>query len=107
MPKNLRTIHPLKAFAVTLAAVTALGSAALAQTATPPDTGPAIVAQDTRGTADQRADLIVKQLTQAEKVSLLSGTGFATRPIERLGIPALTMSDGPQGVRNSPTPMEG
>jgi len=34
-----------------------------------------------------------------EKISLLSGTGFATQPNARLGIPALEMTDGPVGIR--------
>jgi beta-glucosidase len=63
---------------------------------------PAVKAQDTQGTPDERAEQMVKQMTLEEKVSLLSGTGFTSRPVERLGIPAFTMSDGPQGVRNGP-----
>jgi len=38
-------------------------------------------------------------MTLEEKVSLLGGTGFATRAIDRLGIPALEMTDGPVGIR--------
>jgi beta-glucosidase len=46
------------------------------------------------------ADLLAK-MTLDEKVGLLGGdrTGFATKPVERLGIPAMTMTDGPVGVR--------
>lgn len=44
------------------------------------------------------ADLLGK-MTLEEKIELLGGTGFATMPIERLGIPELRMTDGPLGVR--------
>jgi beta-glucosidase len=47
----------------------------------------------------KRVDDLVKRMTLEEKIDLLSGTGFATKPIERLGIPELRMSDGPMGVR--------
>ena len=43
---------------------------------------------------------ILKQLTLEEKISMIHGSGFfRTSPVERLGIPALRMSDGPMGVR--------
>ncbi len=47
----------------------------------------------------QRINDLLGRLTLKEKISLLGGTGFATKPIERLGIPELKMSDGPLGVR--------
>ena len=47
---------------------------------------------------------LLKQLTTYEKASLLVGyTNMTTRPIERLGIPSLVMSDGPNGVRREGT----
>lgn len=42
---------------------------------------------------------ILKQMTLEEKVLLLSGSGWHTQAIARLGIPAVTMSDGPHGLR--------
>ncbi|MHB1687285.1 MAG: beta-glucosidase [Ignavibacteriaceae bacterium] len=48
---------------------------------------------------DERVEDLLKRMTLEEKISLLGGTGFATKPIERLGIPELKMSDGPLGVR--------
>ena len=53
-------------------------------------------AQDT---LESRVRDLLSKMTLEEKVSLLSGTGFESRPIERLGIPSLTMTDGPVGVR--------
>src|SRR6202167_6430530 len=66
---------------------------------------------------DQRADLVIAQMTLAEKIQLVHGTGWgALRPgapippgsnegagfvpgIERLGIPAINMADSAVGVR--------
>ena len=63
---------------------------------------PVIKAQDTKGSPDERADQLIGEMTLEEKVSLLSGTQFVSHAIARLGIPAFTMSDGPDGVRNAP-----
>lgn len=50
-----------------------------------------------------RATELVKQMTLEEKCLLVAGQvdGFQTYGIERLGIPAVKMADGPQGVRNN------
>ena len=68
-----------------------------------------VLAQDTRGTPDERAAQLLAQLTPQEKIALLSGkaNGFVTYAIPRLGIPAFTMADGPGGVRNPPAPPAG
>ncbi|MGH9494823.1 MAG: beta-glucosidase family protein [Candidatus Sulfotelmatobacter sp.] len=69
--------------------------------------------------ADERASLVVKEMTLDEKISMLHGTGMAglspmsplaihsnggagfVPAIPRLGIPAIQMSDAAYGVRNS------
>lgn len=48
---------------------------------------------------EDRIEDLMKKLTLEEKIDLLGGTGFASKPIERLGIPELRMTDGPLGVR--------
>lgn len=69
--------------------------------------------------ADQRAELVLKEMTLDEKVSLIHGQGMPgwgpptpimlhsnggagfVLGVERLGIPAIQMSDAAYGVRNS------
>lgn len=43
---------------------------------------------------------LIQAMTLQEKVSLLSGANFwNTKPIERLGIPSIMLTDGPHGLR--------
>src|SRR5512135_1783747 len=49
---------------------------------------------------ERRIEELLGKLTLQEKVFLLSGRdNWATYPVERLGIPSITMTDGPHGVR--------
>jgi beta-glucosidase len=48
-----------------------------------------------------KLETLLTQLTLREKIALLSGKdAWNTVPIERLGIPSITMTDGPHGVRS-------
>jgi beta-glucosidase len=54
--------------------------------------------------AESRAQELLERMTLEEKIDMLHGEisfeyGFYNAPIERVGIPALTMADGPAGVR--------
>lgn len=50
--------------------------------------------------AERNYQEILEQLTLEEKASLCSGLTFwKTKPIDRLGIPSVWMSDGPNGLR--------
>ena len=46
------------------------------------------------------AEKVLSQMTTEEKAALVSGTDFMyTNPIPRLGVPSLSMADGPHGLR--------
>jgi beta-glucosidase len=82
----------------------------------PPPTGPWM---NTSLSPDERADLVIKELTLDEKIALLHGVGMPTddpvtpqnaasnrgvgytQGIPRLGIPGIDMSDAAYGVRSS------
>ncbi len=50
---------------------------------------------------DQRVADLLSRMTLEEKASMLEGSGWMeSMPIERLGIPAIKMADGPMGVRS-------
>ncbi len=58
------------------------------------------VARADDGNFRARAESLVSQLTLEEKAGLCSGgTMWTTKAVERLGIPAITLTDGPHGVR--------
>ncbi|GAC1635615.1 MAG: glycoside hydrolase family 3 C-terminal domain-containing protein [Ktedonobacteraceae bacterium] len=47
-------------------------------------------------------ETLLRQMTLAEKVAMLAGTNdWYTVPVERLGIPSLKMTDGPNGARGA------
>jgi len=57
------------------------------------------VYKDPKAALEARVDDLFTKLTADEKLTLLSGTGFTTQPIDRLGVPAVGMADAGQGVR--------
>jgi len=60
------------------------------------------VYKDANAPLEQRVDDLFSRLQPDEKLGLLSGTGFTTQPIARLGLPPMTMVDAGQGVRGGP-----
>jgi beta-glucosidase len=80
----------------TLRALLAAGAAAIAAHAEPPATY-----LDRGAPVEARVGDLLSRLTQDEKLSLVGGDrAFYIRPIPRLSIPEVKMSDGPLGVRN-------
>ena len=56
---------------------------------------------ETRPDLDERVAELMGKLTLEEKVRLLAGaSSFSLHAIDRVGIPALNMTDGPTGVRS-------
>ncbi len=55
--------------------------------------------QDAKAPLETRVADLMSRLTDDEKISLLSGTDFTTKPIPRLGVPPMAMADAGQGVR--------
>lgn len=52
--------------------------------------------------ADIDVESVLSQLTQDEKIQLLSGSDFwHTAAVKRLGVPSIRVSDGPNGVRGT------
>ncbi|MDZ7265011.1 MAG: glycoside hydrolase family 3 protein, partial [candidate division KSB1 bacterium] len=49
---------------------------------------------------EAKIDSLIQQMTLEEKAEMVGGTGFDSKPLARLGIPALRMTDGPVGVRS-------
>lgn len=59
----------------------------------------------TKRTASRDISELVSQLTLDEKATLLAGAGlWSTAAIERLGIPAVGLCDGPNGARGAAIP---
>ena len=57
---------------------------------------------------DRKIGDLLQEMTLEEKASLLSGNGFwYTKAVERLGIPATMVSDGPHGLRKQDDRKEG
>ncbi len=57
---------------------------------------------------NEKVDALLGQMTLQEKISLLAGADMWHTPaVERLGIPALKLSDGPCGVRGSRSLIDG
>lgn len=55
--------------------------------------------KDPQTPVEKRIGDLISKMTLEEKIDMLGGTGFGTKPNARLGIPELKMTDGPVGVR--------
>ena len=65
------------------------------------------VYKDKTKSLEARVNDLFRRLTLDEKMDILTGTDFTTRPIPRLGIPAVAMADAGQGVRGGSNTTQG
>ncbi|MFT2009958.1 glycoside hydrolase family 3 C-terminal domain-containing protein [Pontibacter sp. 13R65] len=80
--------------AMSLAAVMATSSCSTSDKAQDMQNKPSVMAYEAQ------IDSLISLMTLEEKVNMLHGvSSFTSGGVERLGIPELTMSDGPHGVR--------
>ena len=55
--------------------------------------------KDAKAPLEARVSDLFSRMTQDEKLGFLTGTGFTTQPIPRLGVPPMAMADAGEGVR--------
>ena len=61
----------------------------------------AVAQTSSKADVEKRVDTLLGKMTLEEKIEIIGGINdFYTRPIPRLGIPSLRMSDGPMGVHD-------
>src|SRR5208282_1568420 len=95
-PFNVRAVV-LFAILVVLVSGASIGRAQNGSSSASPADAPY---KNARLPVDQRVADLLKRMTLEEKATMLSGSGWMeSQPIERLGIPAIKMADGPMGVR--------
>ena len=89
MPRNRRTLLFIVSWLLAAASLSG-------QTAVPADAP----YKNSQTPLEERVKDLLGRMTLEEKASMLAGSGWMeSMPIERLGIPAIKMADGPMGVR--------
>jgi len=85
---------------VLLVVLVSLPSSLLAQSTPPSPVPTGAPYRNASLPVEKRVSDLLSRMTLEEKASMLAGSGWMeSMPIERLGIPAIKMADGPMGVR--------
>lgn len=63
--------------------------------------------KDAKTPLEARVNDLLGRMTQDEKLGFMTGTGFTTQPLPRLGVPAMSMVDAGQGVRGGTSGTQG
>jgi beta-glucosidase len=78
------------------------GSALAAQQGAPAAADATAIYKNSQAPLEQRVDDLLARLTLKEKIALMSGaSAFAMHGVQRLEVPELNLSDGPNGVRSN------
>ena len=104
--RELYMVLMLPALMVAGACLADLSRAAPARSSSAAHSTPVIETQEfyknPQAPLEQRVEDLLARLTLREKIGLMGGgSAFTTHGIERLGVPALNLSDGPNGVRSN------
>ncbi len=93
-----KTFSPVRAvFAIFALLLTAVSGHA--------QSGP--VYKDAKAPLEARVNDLFSRMTQDEKLGFLTGTGFTTQPLPRLGVPPMAMADAGEGVRGGSDSTQG
>jgi len=85
---------------VILVIIAGFPAASLAQNSVPAPVPSGAPYRNASLPVEKRVSDLLSRMTLEEKASMLAGSGWMeSMPIERLGIPAIKMADGPMGVR--------
>jgi beta-glucosidase len=63
--------------------------------------------KNTKAPLESRVNDLFSRMTQDEKLGFLTGTGFTTQPLPRLGVPPMAMADAGEGVRGGQDSTQG
>ncbi len=63
--------------------------------------------KDVKAPLEARVNDLFQRMTQDEKLGFLTGTGFTTQPLPRLGVPPMAMADAGEGVRGGADSTQG
>ena len=97
----IMTLKPLSGFRAALATISLLLAGSCSQAQTVP------LYKNAYAPLEARVKDLFGRMTQDEKLGFLTGTGFTSQPLPRLGVPGMSMADAGQGVRGGENSTQG